>query len=1790
MKTFTLKKHLQTVNFKKVSLLILITVFSQFSNAQNASVDVSVTWPNWSSENRAEIYDPSGILISTIDNGYSGLYNDSYSTTVNLGCIPTGNNYYVVMYDTYGDGWNGASNITINSGGATVLTNSGANASTAGHTLYFNVSGNCSCSSAVNTFPYTESFESGLGLWTQNAFDDFDWTRNNGTTISSGTGPNNASDGTYYMYTEASNNYSNYSYLESPCFDLTTMSSASFSFYYHMYGSSMGTLNVDLSTDGGSTYLVNLWSQTGGVQTSNGAAWNQATIDLSAYLGQTIKIRFSGTTGNNFRSDMSIDDISLTTTSTPQPEIDITGNSISIANGDATPNITDGTDFGALAVAVGSTTNTFTINNLGTLNLNLTGGTPYVTISGTNSADFTLSSTPTIPITPAGSTSFDITFDPTGNGIRTAIITIANNDSDEPLYTFLVEGFGGVPVIEAPGGITANLELWLKANDGAGTTDGQALTTWYDQANSNDATTPNPGQEPTYRDNANYNVNFNPVVDFENDYNNAPIDYTYADTTRDIMAGPSGYYSDDIYVVLIPDINTTSATPSMDIFCADSDTGTQATDGTGIGFGAYSIRYAGEVLSFAHGTTPSGSTPINNRGYGVAQVNNTSNYDNAGIINGRHNTSDSAYELLYNSNNVVNTEVGVPQFGTVNNANYWLGRSEGYKGSLDGRIVELITFSSRNSDGADRDRIESYLAIKYGITLGVNGVSQDYLASDGSTIWDVSANSGYNFDIAGIGRDDDSALNQKQSKSVNHSSIVAMSLSNTELTNNLNINGFSTDREFLIWGNDGNNTNSSATSITVSLGPATITTVTDVMNRKWKINETAGDDVGTVEVSVFDTDLAGLPPLTGNDAYVMLVADDSNFTTSLQTVFLDPSTFNGLATREGTYDFDGTKYFTFGVAHEEVRTRHLGFDGVDNYTLVGDRVDLAGSFTASAWVKPDGDNALATDKTIVAKNNGTTGYKFFVTNGNIVSFSVGTTAADRIDSNTTLPDNVWHHVAVTYNGTTANLYIDGVLDTTKTMTSPTPNGSDFAIGAIYVSKSNIQDFFKGDIDEIRIWDAALTPNQLRYVMNQELEKATTVVNGTIVPNTITKNEIEMVNWTNLLAYYNMNSYIGTHLNDVSGNGNRGSLTDPDQFTLEYQSSPLPYNSLADGDWNDNLTWQNGGEQYIPGSASIVDPNITVDWNIVRTNHNITIDNTANLPTVNRDNRTVLSLMIDTNKIEVVGDNATDTGNGLTVTHYLSIDGKLDLQGESQLIQTTGSDFNPASSGTLERDQQGTQDLFTYNYWSSPVGVTNTTTNNNSYTVPDIFNDGTNPNAPGPINFITTGYDGTQSPLGIADFWIWKYSNDATSYYNWQHVRSTGTLLAGEGFSMKGVNNTSGNVSLEQNYVLEGKPNNGDITLPITAGNSYLVGNPYASAIDAHQFILDNAPVIENAGATNGTLYFWEHWGGGTHNTAEYQGGYATYNLSGAVPAATLGNNTLGSGGTPTKLPGRYIAVAQGFFVGGEATGDIVFNNGQRVFQKEDVTNSIFVRNTENNTNATIQPPVTPPDGDTRLKIRLGFHSVNTMNRQILVTADPYASLGVDYGYDGEQTETQMDDMYWMIDSKKYVIQGVDTIEDTTVLPLGIHTNINGNNTFRVDELINAPSDLEVYIYDTVTELYHDIKTNDFSINLDAGEYLDRFELRFSNANTLSVDDIEISEDIAFYFANNNETIVIENPKLETIKSVELFNILGQSILKFDNETKAQELIEFKTNGISTGSYILELKTETGKLSKKVLIE
>ncbi|MFY0673403.1 MAG: choice-of-anchor D domain-containing protein [Bacteroidia bacterium] len=137
-----------------------------------------------------------------------------------------------------------------------------------------------------------------------------------------------------------------------------------------------------------------------------------------------------------------------------EPEIEISGNSTEIVDGDATPSLADYTDFGSTTVSVGTVSRTFIINNSGTGALTLSGSSPYVSISGTNSGDFSVTSNPSNSISAGSSTTFTIEFDPSAEGTRSATLTISNNDADEGTYNFDIEGEGVEPEIKISGNST----------------------------------------------------------------------------------------------------------------------------------------------------------------------------------------------------------------------------------------------------------------------------------------------------------------------------------------------------------------------------------------------------------------------------------------------------------------------------------------------------------------------------------------------------------------------------------------------------------------------------------------------------------------------------------------------------------------------------------------------------------------------------------------------------------------------------------------------------------------------------------------------------------------------------------------------------------------------------------------------------------------------------------------------------------------------------------------------------------------------------------------------------------------------------------------------------------------------------------------------------------------------------------------------------------------------------------------------------------------------------------------
>ncbi|RNC86523.1 MAG: hypothetical protein ED556_09575, partial [Winogradskyella sp.] len=238
------------------------------------------------------------------------------------------------------------------------------------------------CNNTISTYPYTEDFESsvngGLGLWEQDTSDTGDWTINtanetDGTTPSGSTGPDgdynpanptvNRASG-HYFYIESSNpGISNGAVgtdavvnLISPCIDLTGRENATFSFFYHMFGSATGDLTVAVSDDFGSSWTTisdtNVTTNginpgqnpiSGQQQTSSSASWRQQVVDISAYDNSIILIRISAETvpagtSNSFRGDMGIDYINLTSDAAATGPTVITQN-ITV-NLDATGNIT----------------------------------------------------------------------------------------------------------------------------------------------------------------------------------------------------------------------------------------------------------------------------------------------------------------------------------------------------------------------------------------------------------------------------------------------------------------------------------------------------------------------------------------------------------------------------------------------------------------------------------------------------------------------------------------------------------------------------------------------------------------------------------------------------------------------------------------------------------------------------------------------------------------------------------------------------------------------------------------------------------------------------------------------------------------------------------------------------------------------------------------------------------------------------------------------------------------------------------------------------------------------------------------------------------------------------------------------------------------------------------------------------------------------------------------------------------------------------------------------------------
>nr|XP_054757011.1 MAM and LDL-receptor class A domain-containing protein 1-like [Lytechinus pictus] len=150
-------------------------------------------------------------------------------------------------------------------------------------------------------------FDSDLCSYDQDIADDFDWLRIQGATTSTNTGPTNdhTSGSGFYVYTESSSPRlpGETARLVSDLQNGTTSGGGCLEFYYHMYGGTIGTLNVKILEESGSETTIFTKGQR-----DYGNTWHLSSTSIDSN-GNNFKIVFEGIIGSSFESDIAIDDV-----------------------------------------------------------------------------------------------------------------------------------------------------------------------------------------------------------------------------------------------------------------------------------------------------------------------------------------------------------------------------------------------------------------------------------------------------------------------------------------------------------------------------------------------------------------------------------------------------------------------------------------------------------------------------------------------------------------------------------------------------------------------------------------------------------------------------------------------------------------------------------------------------------------------------------------------------------------------------------------------------------------------------------------------------------------------------------------------------------------------------------------------------------------------------------------------------------------------------------------------------------------------------------------------------------------------------------------------------------------------------------------------------------------------------------------------------------------------------------------------------------------------------------------
>jgi len=500
----------------------------------------------------------------------------------------------------------------------------------------------------------------------------------------------------------------------------------------------------------------------------------------------------------------------------------------------------------------------------------------------------------------------------------------------------------------------------------------------------------------------------------------------------------------------------------------------------------------------------------------------------------------------------------------------------------------------------------------------------------------------------------------------------------------------------------------------------------------------------------------------------------------------------------------------------------------------------------------------------------------------------------------------------------------------------------------------------------------------------------------------------------------------------------------------------------------------------------------------------------------------------------------NSGHTLTLTNGLTVaaSGSMTFQNNASLVQIN----NVPNSGNIKYVRTtNTVVLSTdYTYWSSPVSPQ------------------------------TIGSFSPKTREGMM------YSYDS-SIDDWKQEYLATSMVAGAGYIVRGPEPSAlppPPSPYTVNFV--GVPHNGDYSVPAIADRSYLLGNPYPSALDANTFLNANSNVLD------GTLYFWTHItpigtsvsNPGTGIYAYSGDDYATYNQTGGTAAAPTGGS----------VPNGKIGAGQGFFASTKTSISgtaIVYSNSMRVGVGGITgSNSQFfkTRNPKEKAASSIE------------KNRVWLNMTNTQGafKQTLVGYITDATNDYDSRFDGESFDgNKFVDFYSINQDKNLAIQGrALPFDENDQVPLGFRTTIDGTFTINIDQADGLLANQQVFIEDKLTNTIFDLKSGNYTFSTTPGTFNDRFVLRYkNNAKTLGTENLDSLENTVLVSSKNKQLKI--NSFAETIEKVLVYDMLGRLFYQKENVNSN----EFLTTDFISSHQTLVLKTvlQNGAIVTKKII-